>query len=201
MALSALQAEQAGSPSPTPSWPSMTRRRWRGRRGCVGPAGGYGERSGHSTAVDRAAWNVQMVGFPSRVRRAHGGPKHTRRKGCRAEEKLGAALARSYRQAVMTSNGGEVAAYDDVLNLHPVLDSSDRKRLSRSCNDIHHETCVMRDWPGWPENAVAIADNSTGEELLFLREDQSYQPTVYVWLHDTGALRGGAQFLGASARR
>jgi hypothetical protein len=105
-----------------------------------------------------------------------------------AEEKLGAALPHSYRQAMMASNGGEVAAYDDVWNLHPVLDSSDRKGLSRSCNDIHHETCLMRDWPGWPENAVAIAGNSTGDRLLFLREGQLYQPTVYVWLHDTGAL-------------
>jgi SMI1 / KNR4 family (SUKH-1) len=80
---------------------------------------------------------------------------------CAAEEKLGAALPHSYRQAMMASNGGEVAAYDDVWNLYPILDSSDRKRLSRSCNDIYHETCWMRDWPGWPENAVAIADNGT----------------------------------------
>jgi SMI1 / KNR4 family (SUKH-1) len=54
-----------------------------------------------------------------------------------AEEKLGAALPHSYRQALMASNGGEVAAYDDVWNLYPILDSSDRKRLSRSCNDIY----------------------------------------------------------------
>lgn len=39
---------------------------------------------------------------------------------------------------------------------HPILDSSDRKRLKRSCNDIVHETAFMRDWPDWPENALAI---------------------------------------------
>ena len=105
-----------------------------------------------------------------------------------AEDKLGAPLPYIYRQAMMASNGGEVCAYNDVWNLHPILDTSDRKRLSRSCNDILRETCVMRDWPGWPENAVAIADNGTGDKLLFLRKDQMYQPEVYVWLHDTGNL-------------
>jgi len=105
-----------------------------------------------------------------------------------AEVKLGATLPYIYRRAMMASNGGEVCAYNDVWNLHPILDTSDRKRLSRSCNDILRETGVMRDWPGWPENAVAIADNGTGDKLLFLRKDQVYQPEVYVWLHDSGEL-------------
>ena len=47
---------------------------------------------------------------------------------------------------------------------------------------------MMRDWPDWPEHAVAIADNGTGDKLLFLREDRLYQPEVYVCLHDTGDL-------------
>jgi len=89
---------------------------------------------------------------------------------------------------MIASNGGEVAAYDAVWNLHPILDKSDRKRLSRSCNDILRETRMMRDWPDWPANAVAIADNGTGDKLLFLREGQLYQPAVYVWLHDSGDL-------------
>ena len=110
-----------------------------------------------------------------------------------AEEKLGAPLPHSYRQAMMASNGGEVTAYDGVWSLYPILDTSDRKRLSRSCNDILRETRVMCDWPGWPENAVAIADNGTGDKLLFLREGRLYQPAVYVWLHDTGDLIKVAQ--------
>jgi hypothetical protein len=105
-----------------------------------------------------------------------------------AEDELGAPLPHSYRQAMMAGNGGDVAAYNDVWNLHPILDTSDRKRLSRSCNDILRETRLMRDWPDWPENAVAIADNGTGDKLVFLREDRLYEPEVYVWLHDTGDL-------------
>src|SRR5262245_24277910 len=48
-----------------------------------------------------------------------------------AEDELGARLPHSYRQAMMASNGGGVAAYDDVWMLHPIFDKSDRRRLSR----------------------------------------------------------------------
>jgi hypothetical protein len=78
------------------------------------------------------------------------------------------------------------AAYDDVWNLHPILDNSDRKRLSRSCNDTLRETRMMRDWPGWPEHAVATADNGTGMASIVpndcqLRRDwnlSSFTPAV-----------------------
>ena len=103
-----------------------------------------------------------------------------------AEDELGARLPHSYRQAMMASNGGGVAAYDDVWMLHPIFDKSDRRRLSRSRNDILRETRRMNGWPDWPENALAIADNGTGDKLLFLREGRLYQPEVYIWLHDTG---------------
>jgi hypothetical protein len=36
-----------------------------------------------------------------------------------AEQALGASLPYSYRQAMMTSNGGRVLAYDDVWDLYP----------------------------------------------------------------------------------
>ena len=110
-----------------------------------------------------------------------------------AEEELGAPLPHPYRQAMIASNGGEVAAYDAVWNLHPILDKSDRKRLSRSCNDILRETRRMRDCPDWPDNALAIADDGTGDKLLFLRQGRLFQPEVYVWLHDTGELIEVAQ--------
>ena len=105
-----------------------------------------------------------------------------------AEQKLGASLPYSYRQAMMTSNGGQVLVDDDVWDLHPILDTSDRKRLKRSCNDILHETEFMRDWLGWPENALAIASNAGGDRLVLLKVNGRYEPTVYVWLHETREL-------------
>ena len=105
-----------------------------------------------------------------------------------AEQKLGAALPYSYRQAMMASNGGQVLVHDDVWDLHPILDTSDRKRVKRSCNDILYETAFMRDWPGWPENALAIGENGGGDRLVLLKVNQRYEPTIYVWLHDTNEL-------------
>src|SRR5215467_12514517 len=94
---------------------------------------------------------------------------------------------------MMMSNGGRVLAYDDVWDLHPILDTSDRKRLKRTCNDILHETHFMRDWPGWPENALAIASNGSGDRLILLKVDRRYDPTVYLWLHDTSELAAVAE--------
>jgi hypothetical protein len=38
----------------------------------------------------------------------------------------------------------DVFAYHDVWNLHPIPDTSDRKHLKRSCNDVLRETEFMR---------------------------------------------------------
>jgi SMI1 / KNR4 family (SUKH-1) len=105
-----------------------------------------------------------------------------------AEQMLAASLPNAYRQAMMTSNGGQVIAHDDVWELHPILDTSDRRRLKRSCNDILHETAFMRDWPSWPENALAIGSNGGGDRLVLLKVNRWYEPTIYVWLHDTSEL-------------
>jgi hypothetical protein len=110
-----------------------------------------------------------------------------------AEEKLGAKLPYSYRQAMMKGNGGAVLADGDVWHLYPILDTSDRKRLKRSCNDILHETGFMRDWRGWPENALAIASNGTSDRLVLLKEGRQYDPAVHMWLHDTGELAAVAE--------
>src|SRR5262249_23494480 len=50
------------------------------------------------------------------------------------------------------------------------------------------ETEFMGDWPGWPENALAIASNGSADRLVLLKVKQWYEPTIYVWLHDTSEL-------------
>jgi hypothetical protein len=118
-----------------------------------------------------------------------------------AEEKLGASLPYSYKQTMRASNGGQVLAYGDVWHLHPILDTSDRKRLKRSCNDVLRETQFMRGFPGWPDNALAIAGNGGGDRLILLKGDRLYDPTVYVWLHDTGELLAVADVFSDLERR
>jgi hypothetical protein len=118
-----------------------------------------------------------------------------------AEEELGAPLPHSYRQVMMASNGGDVAAYSDVWNLYPILDKSDRKRLSRSCNDILRETRRLRDWPDWPENAVAIAHNGTDDQTSIPERGPAVPPrSLCVAPRHGRSDRGGSELLGASAR-
>jgi hypothetical protein len=117
------------------------------------------------------------------------------------EHQLGASLPYAYRQAMRASNGGQILAYGDVWQLHPILDTGDRKRLKRSCNDILHETEFMRDWPGWPQNALAITSNGGGDRLVLLKGSRRYEPTVYVWMDDRGDLVVVAQAFSDLERR
>jgi hypothetical protein len=82
-----------------------------------------------------------------------------------AEQALGASLPSSYRQAMLRSNGGELET-DDGLE-------------TRNCSA----------WPQFPEGAVAIAGNGSGDRLVFLRQGAVFGPAVFVWSHETGEVR------------
>lgn len=105
-----------------------------------------------------------------------------------AETALGATLPTEYKVAMKLSNGGEVEIDGDDWNLYPIADTSDRKRLSRTANHILAESKVCQGWRGFPENALAIASNGAGDQLLFLKNGAAFGPTVYVWSHETGDL-------------
>ena len=105
-----------------------------------------------------------------------------------AEEKLGAKLPDSYRQAMMAANGGEVASGLDDWYLYPIMDSTDRKRLARTCNDVVAESMRLAEWERFPRQALAIANNGEGDQLIFLRSDDRYGPAVYCWSHESGEL-------------
>ena len=105
-----------------------------------------------------------------------------------AERELGSPLPASYREAMLRENGGERETESGDWELYPIADTSDRKRLSRTANHIIKETQSCRGWPRFPEGALAIAGNGSGDQLVFLREGASFTPTVYVWSHETGAI-------------
>jgi hypothetical protein len=50
------------------------------------------------------------------------------------------------------------------------------------------ETESCRGWARFPENAVAIAGNGAGDQLVLLRQDDAFAPEVYAWLHESGEL-------------
>ena len=104
------------------------------------------------------------------------------------EQKLGARFPLSFRYKMLQDNGGEIEALEDDWQLHPFLDSSDKRRLRRTCNDIVRETQVMKSWSGWPPSAINIASNGCGDHLVFLRTDEGFGPEVYHWFHETGEL-------------
>lgn len=105
-----------------------------------------------------------------------------------AEDALGATLPDAYRAAMMTNNGGTVDAANEEWELILIKDSSDRKRLARSCNDIVSESKSFRKWIGFPVDAVAIAENGSGDCILFLRDGDRFHTAPYVWNHETGTI-------------
>jgi len=67
------------------------------------------------------------------------------------EEKLRVKFPESFRAKMMEKNGGEVETPPDAWRLYPFLDTSDKKRLKRTCNDIVRETTNAKGWIGFPE--------------------------------------------------
>lgn len=107
-----------------------------------------------------------------------------------AEAKLGRVLPAGYVSSMCQDNGGVVKVGRDRFQLYPILDSSDRKRLARTCNDIIRETTSARSWPGFPADALAIGHNGAGDLLVLLPDPSGdrYSDTPSWWDHETGEL-------------
>jgi len=107
------------------------------------------------------------------------------------EKKLGAKLPPDYARKMMNENGGNVQTPPDAWVLYPIFDTSDKKRLKRTCNDVVRETQNARGWTDFPDNAVAIGSNGSGDQLVLLRDDacpESLGDEVFWWNHETGEL-------------
>jgi hypothetical protein len=105
-----------------------------------------------------------------------------------AESVLGARLPSAYRSAMLRSNGGEVLAGDDAWVQYPIADTADRKRLAHTANHILAETQACSSWPRFPPNAIAIAGNGSGDQLVFIRHGTEFDPAVYRCLMRTARL-------------
>jgi hypothetical protein len=107
-----------------------------------------------------------------------------------AEAELGIRFPESFRNKMMKLNGGYVqfSIEDDVgedeveyYELNPFYDTSDKKRIKRTCNSIVHETKTYRDQYGLPQNLIVLA-NSDGDLLVYkIEENGKIDPAVY-WL-------------------
>ena len=108
-----------------------------------------------------------------------------------AESKLSVKLPPEYRQEMIQENGGEIDTGDETWDLYPIWDKSDKKRLSRTCNDIVRETEVSRSVDYFPAKAVSIGTNGCGDQLVFIPKKlnpKQLDSKVYIWSHETGEL-------------
>lgn len=109
-----------------------------------------------------------------------------------AERKLGITFPSMFRGKMTHSNGGTVYVLGDSWMLYPFLDSSDKKRLARTCNDIVRETQKIRQWSNFPAGGVAIATNGAADQLVLLPKAEAkaeLDPAVFWWDHETGEVQ------------
>lgn len=88
-----------------------------------------------------------------------------------AETELEANLPENYKASMQKNNGGEIEISGDVWDQYPIFDKSDRKRISRTCNHIIAETKSCEDFGNFPANALAIAGNGCGDQLVRKRNN------------------------------
>ena len=102
------------------------------------------------------------------------------------EESVSMRFPEAYRQALLRDNGGEVEIDEDwFFDLYPVKDDSEPVRLKRTWDDIARQTEQARQLPGFPEGAVVIGHDGSGD-LLVLVASTGNEPGVAVWNHETG---------------
>jgi SMI1 / KNR4 family (SUKH-1) len=83
------------------------------------------------------------------------------------EQVLGQPLPPALRATLLWQNGGRLGKW----RLHPVRDSSDRRAMKRTAEDIAHLTRLARRQPGFPGDAVSIAHNYSMADQLVLLPD------------------------------
>jgi len=116
------------------------------------------------------------------------------------EVELGRKLPPRYRSMMMANNGGTAFDDEDQWDVHPIRDTSDRKRLSRSCNHVLAETKSAQEWRGFPKDALAIGGNGFGDVMLLLpspSDPSVYGDRIYAFWHETGEVKPLADDLSA----
>ncbi|AWK03943.1 SMI1/KNR4 family protein [Flavobacterium crocinum] len=112
------------------------------------------------------------------------------------EEQLEVQFPSLFKEKMMKENGGEAATEYDDWNLYPFFDQSDKKRISRTCQDIVLGTNQARKWNNFPSSAIAIASNGCGDQLVLIPLDNDkgkLSEVIYFWYHETGALEKVAE--------
>ena len=116
----------------------------------------------------------------------------------KTETRTGFTFPLGLKARLAKDNGGEGQFAGDRWRLVPFLDTSDRKRIARTCNDIVRETLSMREWRGFPADAFVVAQNGGGDCLIIRPETKGATQlgeTIYLWDHETGKYEPVAESL------
>ncbi|MEG3754018.1 SMI1/KNR4 family protein [Psychromonas arctica] len=105
-----------------------------------------------------------------------------------AEELLKAKLPLEYKNTILKNNGGEIEVDDEIWELYPIFDKADRKRISRTCNHIISETKSCKEFGNFSSDYLAIAGNGCGDQMVLIKETNSYLSAVHIWSHETGSV-------------
>jgi len=107
----------------------------------------------------------------------------------KTENTIGSRLPSAYRLSMMAENGKNFVITDeDEWELFPLKDTSDRKKLARTVYDILKETESAKNWPNFPENGLAVANNGMGDLMFFRQSEGALDDTVYAYWHETGTI-------------
>ena len=111
-----------------------------------------------------------------------------------AEAKLGRKLPAGYVTRICRENGGLVKALGGTWELYPIRDETDRKRLARTAVDLVVEQARVRDWPGFPPDAIAVGTDDGGNLLVLLSsaDGTRFDDPVFAWWHEDGELEPAA---------
>lgn len=105
------------------------------------------------------------------------------------EEEIEARFPDHCRTSMLDKNGGTIELNEDQWEIIPIRDTTDRKRISRTCNNVISETELFSEWGNWHDNAYAIAHNGAGDVLVLLRTGSKFEHGIYVWTHEDGTLQ------------
>ncbi|WP_430409489.1 SMI1/KNR4 family protein [Kordia sp.] len=102
------------------------------------------------------------------------------------ETDLNVKFPAEFKNRMIQLNGGEIVTRKYAFGLYPFFDTSDRKRISRTCNHIGLETKNAREWNGFPKNAIAIGSDGSGDQIVLTHNgDGILTNEIYFWNHET----------------
>ena len=104
-----------------------------------------------------------------------------------AERQLGKGFPARYREWLIACNGGEVEVDGVWWDLHPVADDSDPRRIGPTWDNVCRQTDLARLLGGFPEQAISIGEDGSGDRLILLQREPGGSLALAVWQHDSGS--------------